>query len=227
LEPGTQSRIVVREVSKRFRLGENSMKALDHVSLEIGPGLTALVGPSGSGKSTLLNLIGALDSPDIGEIVINGTLINQLSQVEKARFRNQHCGFVFQNFNLIPVLSARENVCLPAQLSREGGSAKANERAYQLLERVGLKEQADQPVNRLSGGQMQRVAIARALMNDPDVILADEPTANLDQKTAASIMSLLKALADEQKKCLVIATHDQSVLSYCSTIVLLRDGKLV
>jgi putative ABC transport system ATP-binding protein len=219
--------ILLQHVKKSFKIGDSVVTALNDINLEIGAGLNALMGPSGSGKSTLLNLIGALDSPDSGEIKIAGTALSSLNPSERAQFRNRRCGFIFQNFNLIPVLSAIENVVLPAQLSKDLNKEDPQSRGLTLLRAVGLEHQADQMVNRLSGGQMQRVAIARALMNDPAVILADEPTANLDQQTAGSIMKLLKTIATANRTSVVIATHDHSVIDFCERVIRVRDGQIL
>jgi len=188
--------ITVSGLNKRFQIGDNSVVAVNNINLAIDAGyLTALMGPSGSGKSTLLNLLGALDSADSGTIAINGTDLTKLSSEDRANFRNEICGFIFQNFNLIPVLTA-------------------------------LEKQIDQPVNRLSGGQMQRVAIARALINSPKVILADEPTANLDESTATSIIELLKDIARTTNTVVLIATHDPNVTKRCDRVIKLRDGQV-
>lgn len=220
--------IRVAAVDKSFELGSVFVKALKEVNVDIDErGLVALMGPSGSGKSTLLNLIGALDTPTHGEILFRGTSIVGLTPNERARFRNERCGFIFQNFNLMPVLTPMENVLLPLQLSRKGVAKDQEKRAVELLVKVGLGEQLNQSVNRLSGGQMQRVAIARALVNNPEIILADEPTANLDHATADVVMEMLKELCEREGTTVVIATHDHSVLRFCRRIISMRDGRIV
>jgi len=219
--------ITVSGLNKRFQIGDNSVVAVNNINLAIDAGyLTALMGPSGSGKSTLLNLLGALDSADSGTIAINGTDLTKLSSEDRANFRNEICGFIFQNFNLIPVLTALENVMLPINFSRTPKSVDFEARARELLRRVNLEKQIDQPVNRLSGGQMQRVAIARALINSPKVILADEPTANLDESTATSIIELLKDIARTTNTVVLIATHDPNVTKRCDRVIKLRDGQV-
>ena len=190
--------------------------------------MTALVGPSGSGKTTILNLVGALDQPSAGRVVVAGQDLKALGRDALAHFRNRTVGFVFQNFNLIPVLTTLENVLLPSQIGRsDEPEVVLMERACHLLDRVGLAAQMNQPVNRLSGGQMQRVSVARALMNQPKVILADEPTANLDHATSEKVLELLKALCVEEDAAVLVATHDPAVLPYCSKIIRLRDGLIV
>lgn len=190
--------------------------------------MTALVGPSGSGKTTILNLVGALDQPSAGRVVVAGQDLKALGRDALAHFRNRTVGFVFQNFNLIPVLTTLENVLLPSQIGRsDEPEVVLMERACHLLDRVGLAAQMNQPVNRLSGGQMQRVSVARALMNQPRVILADEPTANLDHATSEKVLELLKALCVEEDAAVLVATHDPAVLPYCSKIIRLRDGLIV
>lgn len=214
-------------ISKVFATPTGSVTGLHDFSIKIAHGgLTALVGPSGSGKSTLLNLFGALDVATQGRLMIDGQSIETMSANQRSDFRNQSIGFVFQNFNLVPVLTALENVMLPAQLSHVSRPG-ALERAKELLKTVGLEEQMHQAANRLSGGQMQRVAIARALINQPKLILADEPTANLDHRTAEVILELLAKGSQQERVTVVIATHDPEVLKYCQRIIRLRDGVMI
>ncbi|NBQ52186.1 MAG: ABC transporter ATP-binding protein [Proteobacteria bacterium] len=176
----------------------------------------------------MLNLVGALDQPSAGRVVVAGQDLKALGHDALAHFRNRTVGFVFQNFNLIPVLTTLENVLLPSQIGRsDEPEVVLMERACHLLDRVGLAAQMNQPVNRLSGGQMQRVSVARALMNQPRVILADEPTANLDHATSEKVLELLKALCVEEDAAVLVATHDPAVLPYCSRIIRLRDGLIV
>jgi putative ABC transport system ATP-binding protein len=221
--------VELRNVSRSFELGRSSIGALQDVSLSAISGkMTALVGPSGSGKTTILNLVGALDRATSGSVTVAGMELQAMHHDSLAEFRNCTVGFVFQNFNLIPVLTTLENVMLPGQLGRLPVSdLELRERARNLLERVGLGAQVNQPVNRLSGGQMQRVSVARALMNRPRVILADEPTANLDHATSEKVLELLRSLCVEEEAAVVIATHDPAVLPYCSRIVRMRDGSIV
>jgi putative ABC transport system ATP-binding protein len=218
--------LALQGVTKSYQLGTNLVQALNEVSLEVYQGgIVALMGPSGSGKSTILNLFGALDQPTSGKVIVLGREISRLGKDEQADFRNATIGFVFQNFNLIPVLTTLENVLLPSQI----GQARvddADSRAMQLLESVGLGKQIHQSVNRLSGGQMQRVAIARALINKPRIILADEPTANLDHKTSEKVLSVLRDLCNQENATVIIATHDQAVLPWCDRIVTLHDGRI-
>ena len=230
MKPRGQKAVVFMEnVTKSFELGRSTIAALRSVSIvAMAAEMTALVGPSGSGKSTILNLVGALDHPTAGSIVVAGQDLNALDQDSLADFRNRTVGFVFQNFNLIPVLTTLENVLLPSQIRRSDESeVVVVERACHLLDRVGLAAQMNQPVNRLSGGQMQRVSLARALMNQPKVILADEPTANLDHATSEKVLELLKALCVEEEAAVLVATHDPAVLPYCSRIIRMRDGLIV
>lgn len=215
-------------VDKDFFLGENVVHALSGINLEINrQDLTTIVGSSGSGKSTLMNLMGALDVPTHGTVVVDGQDLSKLSLNEKAAFRNRNVGFVFQNFNLVPVLSSFENVILPAQLSNEKFDYDIEERAKFLLCEVGLEKQMNQGVNKLSGGQMQRVALARALMNKPGIILADEPTANLDHVTSAKMLTLMKELSLKEGTTVIISTHDRDVLKYSEKVIELSDGKVL
>ena len=210
-------------------MGGSQFQALQDVSLSIEPGqIVALMGPSGSGKSTLLNLIGGLDLPTAGTVQVYDFHLEKLSRAQLATYRNECIGFIFQNFNLIPVLTALENVMLSAQLAINSPSLTSLvKRASELLDQVGLGPQKHQSTNKLSGGQMQRVAIARALMNHPRIILADEPTANLDHKTAANVLSLLMEIAKSNSITVVVATHDLAVLKYVQRTVRMEDGKIL
>lgn len=220
--------IQITQVTKQYRMGDVEVHALRGVSFNINKGgIVALMGPSGSGKSTLLNLIGALDIPSAGAVIVRDMDLSKLERDEQSTFRNATIGFVFQNFNLIPVLTTIENVMLPAQLGRQPLGESLADRARVLLEKVGLGKQIHQRVNRLSGGQMQRVAIARALINKPPIILADEPTANLDHDTSDTVLTVLKELCLSEGATVVVATHDNHVLSYCHRVIRLIDGKLL
>lgn len=220
--------IQLRNIYKNYRLGDSLVTALHEVNFSIARGgIVALMGPSGSGKSTILNLIGALDTPTQGEILVNNIPVARLSRDQQAEFRSQTVGFIFQTFNLIPVLTTIENVMLPAHFSPEKDTRHLKERARSLLERVGLGQQINQSVNKLSGGQMQRVAIARALMNKPPIILADEPTANLDRGTANTVLTILKELCASERTTVVVATHDHNVLTYCYRCINLSDGRVI
>ncbi len=225
---GATSLIQIKDVSKTYKMGETIVAALRGISLTIHKGgIVALMGPSGSGKSTLLNLIGALDIPSTGTVIVRGTDIATLNRDQQSMFRNATTGFIFQNFNLVPVLTTLENVILPAQLGRQDLGEPVTERGKRLLDKVGLGKQMHQSVNRLSGGQMQRVAIARALMNKPPIILADEPTANLDHATADTVLTVLREMCESEGATVVVATHDNHVLEYCHRIVRLKDGTLL
>ena len=202
-----------------------AVRALDGVDLAIRRGeVVAIVGPSGSGKSTLLHLIGALDRPTSGEVIINGTAISQVRNLD--RFRSQTIGFIFQSHNLLPTLTARENVEVPMyELPIRSGERR--KRANELLQQVGLLGRSDHLPNQLSGGERQRVAIARALANQPAILLADEPTGNLDSKSTAEIMALLTKLNREQGVTLIIVTHNSEVAAATQRIITLRDGKIL
>ncbi|MVU76433.1 ATP-binding cassette domain-containing protein [Nocardia sp. ET3-3] len=213
------------DVTKQYRVGEQTVRALDGISLRIEAGeFTAIVGPSGSGKSTLLHLLGALDSPDSGSIRFQDKEIGDLDDDRQSEFRRHQVGFVFQFFNLLPTLTAWENVAIPRLLDGTG-LKKAKPRALELLELVGLGQRAEHRPAELSGGQMQRVAVARALIMDPPLILADEPTGNLDSKTGASILQLLADIT-EQGNSVVMVTHDMGAVRYCDRVINLRDGQI-
>ncbi|BDT88410.1 ABC transporter ATP-binding protein [Nocardia cyriacigeorgica] len=212
-------------VNKEYLVGDQVVRALDGISLSIAAGeFTSIIGPSGSGKSTLLHLLGALDSPDSGSIRFQGEEIGSLDEERQSEFRRHRVGFVFQFFNLLPTLSAWENVAIPKLLDGTG-LRKAKPRALELLERVGLAERAEHRPAELSGGQMQRVAVARSLIMDPPLILADEPTGNLDSKTGASILELLGEVAGSGNS-VVMVTHDMGAVRYCDRVITLRDGKI-
>jgi putative ABC transport system ATP-binding protein len=212
-------------VTKEYRVGGQAVRALDDVGLRIETGeFTSIIGPSGSGKSTLLHLLGALDSPDAGSIRFRGEEIGALDEEQQSAFRRHQVGFVFQFFNLLPTLSAWENVAIPKLLDGTG-LRKAKPRALELLDRVGLAERAEHRPAELSGGQMQRVAVARALIMDPPLILADEPTGNLDSKTGAAILELLAEIAGAGSS-VVMVTHDMGAVTYCDRVITLRDGRI-
>ncbi|MDR7168633.1 putative ABC transport system ATP-binding protein [Nocardia kruczakiae] len=213
------------DVVKEYRVGEQRVRALDTISLRIEAGeFTSIIGPSGSGKSTLLHLLGALDSPDSGSITFRGEEIGSLDDNRQSEFRRHRVGFVFQFFNLLPTLSAWENVAVPKLLDGTG-LRKAKPRALELLDRVGLADRAEHRPAELSGGQMQRVAVARALIMDPPLILADEPTGNLDSKTGASILELLGDISGAGNS-VVMVTHDMGAVEYCDRVITLRDGRI-
>jgi putative ABC transport system ATP-binding protein len=207
---------------KEYKVGSGRIKALDGLDISIRKGeMVALMGPSGSGKTTLLNMLGGLDRPDAGSVRVGKVELGRLNEGQRAAFRKRNVGFIFQFFNLIPSLTALENVMVPVMF--ESGSGP--ERGEDLLRRVGLGERLDHLPGELSGGERQRVAIARALMNDPSMILADEPTGNIDSDTAREILGLFKEMNTEGKT-LVIATHDRMVSARCSRVVRMRDGRV-
>jgi len=215
------------DLCKTYRQGEEDIKALDHVSIEIKEGgFICLSAPSGGGKTTLLNAIGGLDKPDSGEVYIAGRRIDNLSKGELASLRLRQIGFVFQAFNLIPVLTARENVEFVMQVqgvpAEERGKA-----ALDILEEVGLEGLEDRRPADMSGGQQQRVAVARAIVSRPALVLADEPTANLDSKTADGLMELFRELNERHRTTFVIATHDKRVMSYAKRLIRMLDGRIV
>ncbi len=215
-----------RDLRRVYGDGPTAVVALDGVDLELRRGeVVALTGPSGSGKSTLLHLLGAMDSPTSGSVVVAGRDLAGLDDEAASRFRNEHLGFVFQFFHLIPSLSVVENVALPARL---GGAtpAEANAKAAALVERVGLGGRGDRLPDALSGGQQQRVAVARALVNDPALVLADEPTGNLDHASGGEVMRLLLELAQERGIAALVATHDPQVRDFSHREVVLEDGRL-
>ena len=215
------------DLCKTYRQGEEDIKALDHVSIEIAEGgFVCLSAPSGGGKTTLLNAIGGLDKPDSGEVYVAERRIDNLSKGELAELRLRQIGFVFQAFNLIPVLTARENVEFVMQLQGVP-AAERGKKALEILEEVGLKGLEDRRPADMSGGQQQRVAVARAIVSRPALVLADEPTANLDSKTADGLMELFRELNNHHNTTFVIATHDKRVMSYAKRIVRMLDGRIV
>jgi putative ABC transport system ATP-binding protein len=213
-------------LSRFFGTGEATVKALDEVSLSIEPGeFTAIVGPSGSGKSTLLHLIGGLDKPDSGTVELNGTNIADMSGNKLSDFRRDNIGFVFQAYNLIPVLSAAENIEY-IMLLQGITAAKRRTRVKEMLDIVGLAGMENRRPAQLSGGQQQRVAVARAMASNPSIILADEPTANLDSKTGISLLNVMKELNQNRNMTFVFSTHDQKIIERARRLVYLRDGKI-
>lgn len=210
-------------LAKSYKMGQEIIRALVSVDIQVKRGeYVAFMGPSGSGKSTLMNIVGALDTPTSGKYILNGLDVSQMSESDLATVRNKEIGFVFQTFNLLPRYSALENVALP--LVYAGYSKKERtEMAMKALVDVGLGNRADHKPNELSGGQRQRVAIARALVNNPSIILADEPTGNLDTKTSYDIMALFKEL-NEKGNTIIMVTHEEDIASYARRIIRLRDG---
>jgi putative ABC transport system ATP-binding protein len=218
--------VTIRDLSKLYRQGEIQVTALHHVSLTIAAGeFLALMGPSGSGKSTLLHIIAGIDRPTSGECVVQGVRVTQLDESRLADWRNQNVGFVFQTFNLIPVLTAAENVELPLLLMDLPGWRR-RELALNALELVGLADRAEHLPRQLSGGQEQRVAIARALVTDPKLIVADEPTGNLDHQSAEDVLGILQTLSRKAGKTVIMVTHDPRAAAYGSRSIHLEKGEL-
>jgi ABC-type lipoprotein export system ATPase subunit len=215
-----------RALTKTYAIGKRTLEVLRGVDLTVARGeFLALRGASGAGKSTLLHLIGGLDSPNAGEIFFNGQNLAKFSETKLTQFRSRRVGFVFQAYHLLPELTALENVCLPARVARIS-AAQAQKRGRDLLSRVGLKDRTDHKPSELSGGEQQRIAIARALINEPELLLADEPTGNLDSKTGGEIIDLLKNLCAEKQMTLVIATHDAKVAARAQRVIELADGRI-
>jgi putative ABC transport system ATP-binding protein len=218
--------IRLHEVTRGYSLGTGELRALDGVSLELPAGaFVAVLGRSGSGKSTLVNMVAGLDRPTAGTIHVGGAAIHELSEDELALWRGKHVGVVFQFFQLLPTLTVAENIALPMDFCGRCGPQAARERALLLLAQVGIAEQADKLPTTLSGGQQQRVAIARALANDPELIVADEPTGNLDSKTAEDVLQLLLGLAERGKTVLMV-THDARLAARADLAVTLVDGRV-
>jgi len=212
--------------SKTFGEGEMAVHALRGVDLEIREGeFMALVGPSGSGKTTLLNLLGALDVPTAGKVEVLGHDLSQMSKAERAQLRLHKIGFVFQAYNLVPVLTARENVEFVLEL--QGVGAERTERALEVLRDLGMEAEAERRPAKLSGGQQQRIAVARSVASKPRLVLADEPTANLDTENAEQLMELMRKLHDENKMSFIFATHDPRVMRHADRVVTLEDGKII
>jgi putative ABC transport system ATP-binding protein len=213
-------------LTRSFRVGSSEITAIEAVNLELSePKLIAIVGPSGSGKSTLLNLIGLNDYPTSGQILIDDVDVSQLSGRERRRIRNTRMGFVFQAFNLFPTLNALENVELPMSLANKS-QKEQQEKALKLLETVGLTHRRNHRPKQLSMGEMQRVAIARALANKPEIIIADEPTGELDSKTAKETISLLQGINEREKTAVVVATHDEKIIDAANLVYTMQDGRL-
>ena len=218
--------IEMKNITKNYHLGETIVHALKGIDLIIKKEeFTAIWGPSGSGKTTLLNLIGTIDEPSSGDLYFNQEKINNITDNTKSEFRNNEIGFIFQNFNLIPVLSALENVMLPLQIMGTTAS-KAKKEAFKRLCDVELEQFVNNRPDKMSGGQRQRVAIARALITNPSIVLADEPTANLDFKTSNSIIEIMKKINKRDKTTFVFSTHDQRLLDQMNRLIQLEDGRI-
>ncbi|MHA1115468.1 MAG: ABC transporter ATP-binding protein [Candidatus Heimdallarchaeum aukensis] len=219
--------LVIKNLHKRYRLGDTVVNALSNINLSINEGeIISIVGMSGSGKTTLLNLIGALDYPDKGSIFIEGKNLAALSEKELSRLRRDTLGYVFQQFNLLEELNAAKNIEMPLILAKKPKEFR-KKRVKELLELVGLEERGDHKPDQLSGGEQQRVAIARSLANDPKIILADEPTGNLDSKTGNSIMNLLLDIAKEKEKTLIFVTHNTKQAKLAQRQITMHDGTIV
>lgn len=217
--------IKLENITKTFKMGEETIKALDNINFEVEQGeFVSIIGPSGSGKSTLMNILGLLDVPDSGKYILEDIEVNNASENKLANLRNNKIGFIFQNFNLLTKLKAFENIQVP--LIYKGYTNEESKKiAYTLLEKVGLKGREEHLPTQLSGGQQQRVAIARALSCNPDIILADEPTGNLDKDNEIKIFEIFKRLRDE-KKCIIVVTHSDRVKKYADVIFKLKEGNI-
>jgi len=219
--------IQMENLTKVFQMGDSEVRALDGASFTIKKGeMIAIMGPSGSGKSTLMSIIGCLDVPSSGRYILDGVSVENLDETQLAEIRGQKIGFVFQQFNLLARTSALENVMLPLTYAGVSGKER-NDRALKALERVRLSDRKDHAPNELSGGQQQRVAIARALVNEPAILLADEPTGALDSKTGVEIMDLFQSLHRDQGQTVIVVTHDAYVARHTTRIIKLSDGKIV
>lgn len=221
-----ESLIKTTQLCRYFGTEAIQVKALDHVDLEISSGeFTAIVGPSGSGKSTLLNLIGGLDNPTSGKVELGGTDIAKMTGTELSNFRRDHIGFVFQAYNLIPVLSAAENIEY-VMLLQGVAATERKQKVEEILEKVGMQGLGNRRPAELSGGQQQRAAVARALVSKPDIILADEPTANLDSKTGIGLLDMMKQLNEELNVTFVFSTHDEKIMERARRLIHLADGEI-
>lgn len=218
--------IKIKSLIKKFPIGGDYFTALNDINLVIKQGeFSGLVGPSGSGKTTLLNIIGGLDSPTSGEVSVLNYLINETSDEDRALIRRKHMGFIFQNYNLLPVYTVYENVELPLILNKIDKN-KRKDMVYSAVESVGLIDKIDSKPNQLSGGQCQRTAIARAIVHNPTIVLADEPTANLDSENSFHIMEIMRKLNKDFKTSFIFSTHDEKIMSYLKRIVSLEDGEI-
>lgn len=220
--------VKLTKLVKTYRLGETTVQALRDVSLTLNKGeFTAVIGASGSGKSTLLNMIGCIDDPDSGQILVDGIDVTKLSDDDKSRLRNRKIGFIFQSFNLIPVLTVQENVELPLVINPGLTPAERKDRVMTAIADVGLKDRLTNLPDQLSGGQRQRVAIARALAGNPELVLADEPTANLDSRTSHMIIDLMLELNSKRKVTFLFSTHDERLMDRVTRMVHITDGVIV
>ncbi|MFT4124674.1 MAG: ABC transporter ATP-binding protein [Gordonia sp. (in: high G+C Gram-positive bacteria)] len=223
---GAQHLVEATDLVREYRLGQERVRALDGLDLSLSGGqFVSIVGPSGAGKSTLLHILGALDTPTSGTIRVDGVDLGSLDDAAASAFRRHRVGFIFQFFNLVPTMSAWENVALPRLLDSRS-LRRAKSRAVELLEGVGLGNRVDHRPSELSGGQMQRVAIARSLIMEPAIVLADEPTGNLDSATGVSVLELLSEVAHDAGRLVVMVTHDAAAAAVADTTITVRDGKL-
>jgi len=221
------SLLILKDLKKIYRQGEIIVPALRGVNLKVEEGeFTTIYGPSGSGKTTFLNMIGCLDKPSEGEIYFNGDKLNDRSQKELSLIRRYNVGFVFQSYNLIPVLTAYENVEFAIKLLNNRSKQEIKEKVYDVLDEVGLKGLEDRKPNELSGGQKQRVAIARALVKEPRLVLADEPTANLDSKTGEEVLEVMVKMNQELNTTFIFSTHDPQVMDYARRLIEIKDGQI-
>jgi len=219
--------VVAEQIQKDYTVGEVTIRALDGVSFEIEPAsFVSFVGPSGSGKTTLLNLIGCLDKPTEGKLTVADADIIGLDRKQSAGFRGANIGFIFQDFNLLPVLTVYENIEYPLLMVQNVPAKERQKRVAAVIEAVGMTDQKDKYPDQISGGQKQRVAVARALVTNPKLVLADEPTANLDHKTAYMVLELMKRMRDEFKTTFIFSTHDQKIVGEAEIIYTLEDGQL-
>ena len=225
---GNMGLITAHNIYKDYHVGEISLRALNNLNFEIEPAsFLSFVGPSGSGKTTLLNLIGCLDTPTEGVLTVAGTDVVSLDRKQRAAFRGRHMGFIFQDFNLIPVLTVYENIEYPLIMVQNVPPEERKQRILSLLESVEMTEQKDKYPDQISGGQKQRVAVARALVTEPELVLADEPTANLDSKTAYMIIELMKEMQRKSGTTFIFSTHDQKIVGAAEIIYTLEDGTIV
>jgi putative ABC transport system ATP-binding protein len=222
-----EGKLILRDIQKIYQKGSVSVLALKEINLEIEKGeFLSIMGPSGSGKTTLLNIIGCLDVPTKGEVIYDGVALKNLKEDELSEYRKKNIGFIFQSYNLIPVLTVKENIELPLVVEKKLSPAEREKRVMELIEAVGLKGMENRYPRELSGGQEQRVAIARALVKKPLLVLADEPTANLDSVTAEEIIEIMKRMNEIEKTTFIFSTHDPRVEKHAKRLIILKDGQI-
>jgi len=220
-------KIMLENVSKEYMMGKIKVNAVKNISLEIKKGeFTVLAGPSGSGKTTILNMIGAMDKPTSGKIKIDDEEITDFNHKKSADFRKNRLGFIFQNYNLIPVLTAFENIIFSLDLLGKGSSNERKEKVNKIMEEIDILQYAPHKPDEMSGGQQQRVAVARALVKHPEIILADEPTANLDSVTGTNILKMMRKLNEEKGITFIFSSHDPKIIDYAKRVIWLRDGSI-